>query len=337
MLTPKGWIERYIQINDLDSQARIGIAIMKLGEPLEDKKDFFHQCFLYSVIENFSDQWQLLAQHFELKTRKNFKTSCLKFIKELETELNFLTSMPGQYLLVENSNLNSFGILYREYCKPSRKRLKAKKWVEENLNIYKLDYLADEASYTLMRYGVKEIKAYLMDLCWASTNKDIWDKLKLAYDLRSKNTTNKDITLFAGLIANELNQRTQLHGIYSLNFHTIDDNRFGIYYYTKYPDKSDPSFHSSKILPRTKLVSERMFGPRSFTDEIKTVEEAKAAVEYFSHNEIKFRKELSEEYLEYDDIQHIVRNLWLNLLISCRRVGYQDYIVDSKEQLYKMV
>jgi hypothetical protein len=77
-----------------------------------------------------------------------------------------------------------------------------------------------------------------------------------------------------------------------------------------------------------------MFDIDSFND-LKSVTEVKAAVIYLAHNEVKYRQQLADSGLDYEDIQDTVRQTWLNLLKLCKRYNYSDYIVQSKEALYK--
>lgn len=69
---------------------------------------------------------------------------------------------------------------------------------------------------------------------------------------------------------------------------------------------------------------ERMFDNHSFTDEITNASEAKSCYKYFAHNVSKFRQELAEEGLSYDEIEKEVRQCWINLLNSCHRVGFMN-------------
>lgn len=77
-----------------------------------------------------------------------------------------------------------------------------------------------------------------------------------------------------------------------------------------------------------------MFDENSFTDEITTGAEAKAAVAYLAHNEIKFRKELASEGVSYAEMQNKVGQVWRNLLKSCKRVKYSDFTVQTKMAQY---
>lgn len=79
---------------------------------------------------------------------------------------------------------------------------------------------------------------------------------------------------------------------------------------------------------------ERMFDKDSFQDEIVSPAEAQACVSYLARNETKFRKELSTEGLSYEAIEEEVRQVWLNLLKSCNRVGYRDATVEVKSAQY---
>jgi hypothetical protein len=77
---------------------------------------------------------------------------------------------------------------------------------------------------------------------------------------------------------------------------------------------------------------EKMFDQESFTDEITNTSEAKSAVAYLAHNEGKFRRELNQEGLAYEEVEEIVRQVWTNLLKSCQRVSYSDSTVIRKSK-----
>lgn len=78
---------------------------------------------------------------------------------------------------------------------------------------------------------------------------------------------------------------------------------------------------------------ELSFSPESFSD-ISTREEAGQAVDYFSKNEIAFRRELEEQGKSYNEIQETVKKTWVNLLRVCKRTGYSDDIVTVTARQY---
>lgn len=73
-----------------------------------------------------------------------------------------------------------------------------------------------------------------------------------------------------------------------------------------------------------------MFDKDSFTDEITDAAEAKASVAYLAHNETKFRSELNEEGLSHDEQEAAVKEVWANLVATCRRVKYTDSTIAFK-------
>lgn len=81
---------------------------------------------------------------------------------------------------------------------------------------------------------------------------------------------------------------------------------------------------------------DRMFDRESFLDEIKNKADARSCVRYLAHNELNFRKELASEGLSYDEIEDEVKAVWKNLLDSCKRVGYSDYITEAKRKQYNL-
>lgn len=81
-------------------------------------------------------------------------------------------------------------------------------------------------------------------------------------------------------------------------------------------------------------MAERMFDGHSFTDEITDASEAQQAVEYLAKNETNFRSSLSAEGVDYEQIQSIVRHVWVNLLKSCHRVGFRNHVTDHKAAQY---
>lgn len=77
---------------------------------------------------------------------------------------------------------------------------------------------------------------------------------------------------------------------------------------------------------------ERMFDEHSFHDEITKPSEASSCYNYFASNLPKFRRELQDEGLSYEEIEKEVGQCWLNLLKSCQRVGWTN---DHLNQLAK--
>ena len=74
----------------------------------------------------------------------------------------------------------------------------------------------------------------------------------------------------------------------------------------------------------------------SFKDEITTREEAEQAVDYFSKNLHDFQSNLANTGMRYDDVQDVIKRTWMNLLKSCKRVGYiDDPVVTETAKLYK--
>lgn len=82
------------------------------------------------------------------------------------------------------------------------------------------------------------------------------------------------------------------------------------------------------------MEDNRMFGEDSFTDEIDTPGQAEECVEYLALNEHKFRQELQDEGLSYDEIDAALKRVWSNLADSCKRVGYSDSITVAKSKKY---
>lgn len=74
----------------------------------------------------------------------------------------------------------------------------------------------------------------------------------------------------------------------------------------------------------------RMFDEASFTDEIKTADEARECVTYLSRNERSFRSALMEEGLDHEEEEEEVAKVWKNLIGACKRVGYSDITVTEK-------
>lgn len=77
----------------------------------------------------------------------------------------------------------------------------------------------------------------------------------------------------------------------------------------------------------------RLFATDSYED-IKNASESKSAVKYLSRNEVKFKDELANEGLSYDEIQDEVKNVWLELLKVCDKFKYSDYTVEVKKSYY---
>lgn len=83
-----------------------------------------------------------------------------------------------------------------------------------------------------------------------------------------------------------------------------------------------------------RLPMERMFDKDSFTEEIQNAADAQACVDYLSRNERNFRKELMAEGLSHEQEEQAVKEVWTNLIKSCRRVGFRDEWVDEKARKY---
>lgn len=81
-------------------------------------------------------------------------------------------------------------------------------------------------------------------------------------------------------------------------------------------------------------MTERMFDKDSFHDEVDTTGQAEGCVEYLARNEHKFRQELHDEGLSYDEIEAELKTVWTNLLNACKKVGYSDSIVVGKAQRF---
>lgn len=80
-------------------------------------------------------------------------------------------------------------------------------------------------------------------------------------------------------------------------------------------------------------TNEPMFDENSFND-LKDASEVKASVEYFSKNELNFRKQLADSGMSYDEIQKTLRQTWINLLKLCSKHNFSDYIITAKKRLY---
>lgn len=81
-------------------------------------------------------------------------------------------------------------------------------------------------------------------------------------------------------------------------------------------------------------MNERMFDGHSFHDEITKPSEAYACYEYFASNVSKFKRELQDEGLSYEEIEKEVGQCWLNLLKSCQRVGWTNNHLNELAQKY---
>jgi len=81
--------------------------------------------------------------------------------------------------------------------------------------------------------------------------------------------------------------------------------------------------------------ADRMFDKASFRG-LNSASEAKSAVHYLAHNEIKFRQELATEGLSYEETQKEVAAIWKSVLAACDKYKYSDYITISKKQIYKV-
>ena len=81
-------------------------------------------------------------------------------------------------------------------------------------------------------------------------------------------------------------------------------------------------------------MADRMFDKDSFLDEVDSPAQARACVDYLALNEHKFRTELENEGLSYDEIENELKQVWTNLIHSCQRVGYSDSLVEGKAKKY---
>lgn len=81
-------------------------------------------------------------------------------------------------------------------------------------------------------------------------------------------------------------------------------------------------------------MADRMFDKDSFHEEVDSPGQARACVEYLALNEHQFRTELSNEGLDYDQVEAEVKQVWSNLIQSCKRVGYSDSLVEGKAKRF---
>jgi hypothetical protein len=51
-------------------------------------------------------------------------------------------------------------------------------------------------------------------------------------------------------------------------------------------------------------------------------------------NEHKFRQELQDEGLSYDEVENELKTVWTNLIKSCQKVGYSDSLIEGKAKRY---
>jgi hypothetical protein len=81
-------------------------------------------------------------------------------------------------------------------------------------------------------------------------------------------------------------------------------------------------------------MAERMFDKDSFLDEVDSPGQAEQCVEYLALNEHKFRQELQDEGLSYDEVENELKTVWTNLIKSCQKVGYSDSLIEGKAKRY---
>lgn len=81
--------------------------------------------------------------------------------------------------------------------------------------------------------------------------------------------------------------------------------------------------------------SERMFDVDSFQEEITKPSEALACYNYFVNNLPKFRQELSEEGLTYNESERIIGKCWLNLASAGERVGWTNKHIINMVKKYR--
>lgn len=79
--------------------------------------------------------------------------------------------------------------------------------------------------------------------------------------------------------------------------------------------------------------NEQMFSNNSFSD-VKSSSEAQSAYNYYVHNLTNFRRSLNEKGLEYSEEENLIRQCWLNLIQSCKKVGYTNGHIERMAKLY---
>lgn len=83
------------------------------------------------------------------------------------------------------------------------------------------------------------------------------------------------------------------------------------------------------------MEQEQMFDKDSFQDEITNPSEAQSAYAYFTQNLTAFRHELADKGMSYEAIEKEVRQCWINLLKSCKRVGYTNNHLERIDASYR--
>lgn len=90
------------------------------------------------------------------------------------------------------------------------------------------------------------------------------------------------------------------------------------------------------MLPLSMRGADYMFGEESFTDEVQSAGQAEQCVEYLASNEHKYRSELIDEGLTYDEVQAKLKRLWSNLAAACAKVNHSDMILRSKQRQFDL-
>ena len=80
---------------------------------------------------------------------------------------------------------------------------------------------------------------------------------------------------------------------------------------------------------------ELMFDGDSFQDEITNASEAKSCYNYFTSNLTGFRHQLAESGLSYEEVENRVRQCWMNLVESSKKVGYSNGHLTRMAEKYK--
>lgn len=79
---------------------------------------------------------------------------------------------------------------------------------------------------------------------------------------------------------------------------------------------------------------EPIFDGDSFQEEITTPGEAASCVDYLTHNEWAFRKELRNSGADHEEEENKVGQVWTNLIKSCKRVGFTNDRVEQKAEQF---
>jgi hypothetical protein len=82
------------------------------------------------------------------------------------------------------------------------------------------------------------------------------------------------------------------------------------------------------------MGQEHMFDNDSFKNEITSASEAEAAYRYYSNNLTTFRHQLASEGQTYEQVEETIRQCWLNLIESSKKVGYSNDHMARMEKQY---